>query len=75
MAVPGIPRELQSAEFTSEEVERLLEAEFDECNNETHVNENGATTWQKAILIVRLYGLNSTYDTYIRTKTDYNYCQ
>ena len=54
MTVPGIPREFQSAELTSEEVERLLEAEFDECNNETHENENGATTWRKAILIVRI---------------------
>ncbi|XWS32870.1 hypothetical protein CRYUN_Cryun22dG0027500 [Craigia yunnanensis] len=51
LTVPGIRRELHSAEFASEEVERLLEAEFDECNNETHENENGATTWRKAILI------------------------
>ncbi|XP_021297739.1 uncharacterized protein LOC110426766 isoform X2 [Herrania umbratica] len=52
LTVPGIPRELQSAELiSSEDVERLLEAEFDECNNETHETENGATTWPKAILI------------------------
>ncbi|XP_022740504.1 uncharacterized protein LOC111292393 [Durio zibethinus] len=56
LTVPGIPRELQSTELTSEEVEHLLEAEFDECNNETHdenenENANGATTWGKSILI------------------------
>ncbi|WRX20968.1 hypothetical protein QQP08_013638 [Theobroma cacao] len=56
LTVPGIPREVQLAELiSSEDVERLLEAEFDECNNETHENENVATIWPNAILIARLY--------------------
>ncbi|GKU97186.1 hypothetical protein SLEP1_g10361 [Rubroshorea leprosula] len=54
LVVSTNPRELHSPDFTIEDVELLLEAEFDEYNNETNNDNEGAATSKKAALILML---------------------